>query len=263
MPDLMQSFSWQTAQEIAADLVTDHWLKILCGVLLAVGGAVLAKWKQRRNYHRRQFLERTNLSLNFIEDNTLRIRTLFEVNLPEIIFNDTAREMVLQAARRTTIADPFLRFATHHDAWFVNNSVLNEISERFLDGFVAHDAGLPTELLTYVLGVTCERDGDVRVQKLRVMLAREPMLLAIASGAIQEPEYERPYHHVRWKTLKTMASIYKQQRESSQPDEGRLMRAEIRLRLSRNEDTDSSPMAEPQLNAAVDELKPAPLASDT
>ena len=200
MPELI--IDWQQVQDVAGSLIVDHWLKIVCGVLLAFGGTLLARWKQRRDYYKREFLQRLNLSLNYIEDGVLRIRTIFEMNLGEVLFNQELVNQVLKAAKDKTV----LLKMDKDTQWLVNNSILNEIAERFSEGQIAHERGMPVCIAKYAFCLTCEKDDDVRVRKLRVMLVQESMMDRLLNG--KPPQYERPYHNVRWNTLRDMAKAW-------------------------------------------------------
>jgi hypothetical protein len=182
----------------------DNWdqLALLATIVLVL----LAYWKSRSVWKTRDFLGRINFSLNYIQENGLKIRTLQESNIDEILLNNShGRRMVLRAAGRTTLKKPFLELPKR-DAWIVLNSVLNEISEQFADGFLAVAAGLPTRTTTFLFGITCERDRDVRVNKIRVMIIERSLLEKI--DELVEIEFESPNHHVRLETLKTMRAIH-------------------------------------------------------
>lgn len=200
------TINWQQIQEVLGDLIVDHWLKILCGVLLAFGGTILAKWKQRRDYYKREFLQRLNLSLNFIEDGVLRIRTIFEMNLGDVLFNQELVNKVLKAAKEKDV----LLKMDKDTQWLVNNSILNEIAERFAEGQLAHAQGITVSTEPYLFCLTCEKDDDVRIRKLRVMLIHKNMIDRILDPDSKMPNFERPYHNVRWDTLRQMAKAWKE-----------------------------------------------------
>lgn len=198
---------WQQLQEFIVDLINDHWLKIICGLLLAAGGAYMRRRKQRAEYLRREFLQRTNASLNYVEDGVLKIRTIFEMDLKSILFNDELIARTLKAAQLTTKEQPFLVLGDAQ--WLFLNSALNEMAERFAEGQMAADMGQPCVIHRYILGGTCERDGDVRTRKIRIMIARADFLDKINAGGFENrPHFEATHHHVRWKTLLKMAELY-------------------------------------------------------
>jgi hypothetical protein len=67
------------------DALIAHWAKILLPLLGIVFGAWWGKRRARREWARRQFLNRINVSLNLFEDGYLRLRTLSEKNLERVL----------------------------------------------------------------------------------------------------------------------------------------------------------------------------------
>jgi hypothetical protein len=190
----------------------DNWDQL--ALLATICLVLLAYWRSRSRWKTRDFLGRINFSLNFIQDNRLKIRTLQENTIDDILLNNThGRRMMLKAASRTTLEKPFLDLP-EKDAWIVLNSVLNEISEQFADGFLAIAAGLPMRTTTFIFGITCERDTDVRMNKIRVMIIERSLLEKI--DELDEIEFESPNHHVRLDTLRTMREIYLDKNRRSQ-----------------------------------------------
>ena len=86
------------------------------------------------------------------------------------------------------------------------NSVLNELSEEFAEGFLAASMGAPTKAATFVFAITCEKHRDVRMNKIRVMIVEKSLLLEI--DKLSEIEFERDSHHVRYHTLNMMRELY-------------------------------------------------------
>jgi hypothetical protein len=151
-------------------------------------------------------MTRVNFSLNYVEANKLKIRTLRETDVDRILLgNRHGKRVVLRAARRTTADQPFLRLPKT-DSWIVLNSVLNELSEEFAGGFLAASMGIPTKAATFVFAITCEKHRDVRMNKIRVMVVEKSLLLEIDKFA--EVQFERDSHHVRHQTLKMMRELY-------------------------------------------------------
>mgnify|MGYP007073183572 CR=1 FL=1 len=199
---------WQNAQELVSEFVSEHWLKVLVIIGATVLGWIIKKFVDRRRWYRRQFLSRVNFSLNIVEGGYLRIRTLIEKELKEVLLdNAQAMRIVLKTSRQTTVQDPFVPLPKD-EAWLVLISILNELAEKFSAGTLAADMGVPVRKETYVFGLTSEPDPDVRVRKLRVMIIREELLRQIAAGKVPEPKYEAPTHNVRWKTLGEMGRRY-------------------------------------------------------
>jgi hypothetical protein len=199
---------------VVTEWISDNWFKALSLAAIAVVTAIWARYQASRAWRRRQFLKRVNLSLNFLDGDMLRFRTLFELELDSILLgNSAAVRIVLRAARRTRPGQPIMEFPPD-EAWHIMNSVLNEISERFAHGTLAAAVGVPVVRRQFVFAMTCEKDKDVRWMKIRIMLIAENLLERIASSAIPKPNFEAPHHSIRWNTLNTIAACYKTERQS-------------------------------------------------
>jgi len=189
---------------VVIEFLENNWEPLATVVTLIV---VLATyWKSRAMWKARDFMTRVNFSLNYVEGNTLKIRTLRESDIRHVLLgNQHGRKLVLRCARRTSRAKPFLQLPKR-DAWIVLNSILNEISEQFAEGFLAASMGAPVQSATYVFGITCERDSNVRMNKIRVMIIEKSLLEKI--DTLGELRFEQKHHHVRQATLKRMREIY-------------------------------------------------------
>lgn len=205
------------------ELLRQHWHSI-AGTAATLLAAAWVWWRARLAWRRRRFLHRINFSLNYIEAGTLRFRTLQESDIREILLNNTyAVKLLMRAVGRTTLDQPLVELPDR-DAWIVLNSVLNELSEQFAQGFLARSMGLPVCAEQYVFAITCEKDPDVRINKVRVMIIaeslldrieqmgqvaadREPAAEKSGPSPIQDLKFERPHHHVRLNTLRKMAEF--------------------------------------------------------
>ena len=67
------------------DLITDHWVKFVSAAAFAAVGWIVARWRADREWRRREFFNRLNISLNSITDGTLKIRTISERQCTEKI----------------------------------------------------------------------------------------------------------------------------------------------------------------------------------
>lgn len=190
--------------EALNDLITDHWAKLLLGALVTVGGWIWARYRANKEWKRREFYHRINVSLNSIHDGTLRIRTLSEKPCSEVFLNDSAVRTLVERAASTTVADPIIPLP-QNEMWFYLNAVLNELSEQFAAGLIARDAGQPTKSTQYLICLTCECDGAVKTRKVRAMVIRKDLLKALPE---ETPEFESEVHQIRWKTLQWMAEQY-------------------------------------------------------
>jgi hypothetical protein len=180
-------------------------------LISTVASFVFGRWwgnrAARRDWQRKEFYNRINISLNILADGKLKIRTLMERPLAQVFSNKIAEEKVMAASRRTTVANPMLPIAKE-DCWYLLNFVLNEVAEHFSAGHVRQDAGEPVKAVTYLICLTCEVVGDERIRKTRAMLIRKDVLENFPYKD-QLPELENPWHETRVQTLRTAAELYK------------------------------------------------------
>lgn len=197
-----------TTLSVVESLIRDHWPAIVVWLLGLALGAWWGRHRARRQWERKEFLHRLNVSLTTIEDGVLRIRTLLEKDIFAIFLNQQAVQRVLDAARHTTETDPILPVAKE-DAWYLLNAVLNEISERFAPGLLKRDMGLDVTSTRYLVCLTHEVAGRVRTQKVRAMVVRRHLLEHLPA---EMPRFEDPNHVTRWGTLQRMAEAYRTRR---------------------------------------------------
>jgi hypothetical protein len=184
--------------------IREHSSKLTVAALFAFLGLAIGRWRARRAWQKRDFLNRLNFTLNIIEDGRLTIRTLMEKPCEDVFMNQAAVEQVLAAARQTTAVSPFLPLA-QEDYWFYLNQILNELSEKFAEGALKRDLKLPVTSARYLISLTSESVGEIRTRKIRAMLIRKDHLVNLAEAA---PEFERPHHSTRWDTLQKMKVAY-------------------------------------------------------
>jgi hypothetical protein len=158
------------------------------------------------------------------------MRTLLESPVREVWVNDYGVKRVLQSADRTTAEQPFLRFADVADQAFVDRAVLNVLSEKFADAYLAEALGLPVRAEVYRFATTFERYGEMRTYKLRVLIVREGDLTAgifdpEAGGALHDEP--RDIYRVRLQTLRAMHDWH---RKAGQPGVVPLGRVVLGLR---------------------------------
>ena len=186
------------------DQLSDHGIKIAVAAAFTILGWLFGRWKAARDWRRREFFNRLNISLNSIIDGKLLIRTVAEKSCEEVFLNRVAVERLLQAAQNTTPNDPLVPLIPD-DRWFYLNAILNEVSEKFSAGLFLREAARPHDAVRYLICLTNECDGDVRTRKIRAMVIRRDRLLSLPA---EQPALESPHHSVRWKTLQHMQKRY-------------------------------------------------------
>ncbi|MCA9090771.1 MAG: hypothetical protein KDA90_19285 [Planctomycetaceae bacterium] len=188
--------------DLLVENAKEHYLKaVLAGAGMCIGW-IIGRWRARRNWERREFYDRLNVSLNLISDNTLLIRTLLEKRCEEIFLNTAASKTVIDAARNTTLQDCLLPLKKE-DYWYYLNAVLNEISEKFAEGPMLRAMGQQVQCQKFTICLTSEADGNLRMRKVRAMVIGETLLSNLPE---EPPRFESPHHDTRWKTLKQLAA---------------------------------------------------------
>jgi hypothetical protein len=182
----------------------EHAVKIVTGFVLMAVGWYIGKWRARAHWKKQEFLDRLNVSLNTIDNGTLKIRTLSEKRCEEVFLNSVAADTVQKFARQTTANDPVLPIPLN-DTWYYLNAVLNDLSEQFATGLMKRDMGTGVCNATYLVALTCESAGDMRTRKIRAMVTRKSLLTNLPA---EMPKLESPNHHTRWQTLQFLAAEY-------------------------------------------------------
>jgi hypothetical protein len=149
------------------------WEQIIAALIILTIGWMWGNWRSIVAWQKKQFRDRVLLALNCIEkqgDKTnLVLRTLFEKDINDVFQNSTVVKIVQKAIEETTENNPILRIP-QEDAWYVLNAVLNRISEQFATGLLRKDMGAPVVSKWYTFCLTFEKEGGLRIQKLRIML---------------------------------------------------------------------------------------------
>lgn len=187
-----------------SDELAEHWMKMVTAALFMGAGWYFGKRRAHRQWEKREFFDRLNISLNRISDGTLRIRTLVEKSCEDIFLNSVAANRLIATAQKTTADDPIVPL-DQDDIWLYLNAVLNEISEKFAAGQLHLDMGLPTRTERYLICLTNECEGALRTRKIRAMVVRRSLLTNLPQTA---PKFEHPNHATRWRTLGQLAREY-------------------------------------------------------
>jgi hypothetical protein len=246
------------------DIIND-WPYLFSGVTGFVVLTIMTWLSYVRGQHQRNleliascFPNIINFSYNFMEDGTLRFRTLFETNMHEICQSPELVRIMQMAADNCTEEDAF--FSDRADpaekekklslsgriweriwpelSWdraseHLHQGILNALSMWYSEGHFGHallgivdpDTGKPkhqnicTVTETFCFGLTCEKNPDVRVQKIRVMIAAKDFLKHQVDHNGPPPQFERPGHWVRWETMCTMKRHLERQEEAAAKNE--------------------------------------------
>lgn len=192
------------------DAVLAKLPSLIAGGLISVVSFYLGRWwgrwKAGREWRKKEFFNRIIVSLNIFADDYLKIRTVMEDSLETVFLNQIAIDKVLRAAKMCTVDQPILPIEKA-DRWYLLNFALNEVAERFAQGQVRQDAGLPVTKIRYALFLTCELVGEERIRKIRAMLIREELLRDFPYMTTM-PKLENPWHEDRIKTLRQAVALY-------------------------------------------------------
>jgi len=177
------------------------------GFFGSVISGIFTWYHSREKWRTRKFHRRILLSLNTLQNGSLRFRTLFEKDIEQVLLNnDHGVSIVMSSLKQATEENPFIPLPDR-ERWFILNPILNIISEQYSYGFVAKDMGIKTKSCWFVFGLTFEK--EVRFQKMRVMMIQESVLKEIKD--MKTPKFEHPAHCQRWSTLKQMSKLYEEQ----------------------------------------------------
>lgn len=187
-----------------SEFVND-WASVI-GFLITWGGLLYVYLKKRSRWARKNFTEQVNFSLNYIENGRLQLRTLLEDTALRVWLNEFGVKKVLSAADRTTVEQPFMSLDDPDDMAYLLRAVLNVLSERFAEVFLARAMGNQVPTREFIFGITCEKYGDLQTQKVRVMLIRRQVLEEMfADPTVAEGlELAMPTHRDRITTLREM-----------------------------------------------------------
>ena len=169
-------------------------------------GRYYGRWKARREWQSKEFLNRVIVSLNIFSEGTLKIRTVLERSIEEVFLNPIAIEKIQYAVKRCTSESPILPIPKE-DRWYLLNFVLNCVAEHFVAGQIRLDAGEKVTVVRYALFLTCEVVGDERIRKVRAMLVRRDLLVDFPFPDAM-PKLENPWHADRIKTLRRAAALF-------------------------------------------------------
>jgi hypothetical protein len=173
-------------------------------------GILLVFMQKRRHWGKKQFLGRVNLSVNYVLDGRLAMRTLGERDASAIWPNEYGVSLVTRAAHKTTLDQPFIRLRDQKDVAFINRAVLNAVSEQFAPAYLAQALGVPVRTATFLFALTYERYENIRTLKLRVLLIEEEPLRRLFGPAqeVNRLDVKDAVYANRLQTLRLMHELY-------------------------------------------------------
>ncbi len=190
-------------------LLDNVWGNIAAALVLLALGWFWSRWHTLRMWQTKQFKDRMVLSLNTVQKvdgkYKLTLRTLFEKDVYEVLQNRSMVRIVEHAIDQVTPENPLLKI-DKENTWYVLNAILNKIAEQFDDGILRRDMGLDVTTKRYVFCLTFEKEGGLRMQKIRVMLIQKESLLEFPESG--EILLESEKHSTRIQTLRLLKQEY-------------------------------------------------------
>lgn len=154
------------------DVVHSSALGLANAIVISVVTAFALSVTPWLEWYRARFESRLNISLNRFVNGMLRIRGIDEKDVKYIVLSPHARKLVKKAAKKTTRADEFLRFDNERDAWMVYNEIVVKISKIYAAEILFADIHNLEAEAKFLIAITWERDADVKIQKLRVIMVK-------------------------------------------------------------------------------------------
>lgn len=109
------------------DYVQGNWPELLWIVTAAGAASYIAGRRPRSRWRKREFLDRLNVTLTSIDDGTMRIRTILEMDCEEIFLNASAAK---------AIVEPRYESPSHSTRWTTLHKMADQYAKtpyRFLD----------------------------------------------------------------------------------------------------------------------------------
>jgi hypothetical protein len=211
------------------DFLKQIWHEIsphlaMLGFVATWFGIGLVYLRRRSEWRRKSFLNQVNFSMNYIEQGGLHIRTLFETTVAEVWLNHYGINQVTKAAGRTRPDQPFILLDNPDDMDFVKRAVLNTLSERFADAFLARSLNRPVISATFCFALTYESYADMRTRKFRVLIVEVEALKRDFTRSTDGTELlvDESRHRDRLEVLRTMRDLYLGIKKSDVPILGEL-----------------------------------------
>jgi hypothetical protein len=204
------------------DAMRPHWNTLALTVTWL--GIAVVYLRRRAHWRRKTFLAQVNFSLNYVVGRHLAMRTLIESPAHEVWLNDYGVHMIFAAAQKTTVEQPFILLRDAADRDFVNRAVLNVLSERFAEAFVASALGIPVRSGTFLFAITCEKYDKIRTLKLRVLVIQEDALAELFGPANRAAalEVNNPIYRARLETLRGLYDLHLKDQGQERPALGRV-----------------------------------------
>lgn len=188
------------------------WIEIFGAICVLSIGWLWGRWRSGVAWKQKRFTNRVVLSLNSLtyqevesEGKTtkkpvLQLRTIFERDAIYVFQNEIMAEILNKCIKKVEPSDCLVHFAKE-DSWYMLNAILNQICERFADGLLKKDMGMPIETRWYTFCMTYELEGSIRTHKPRVMMMEKEAFDNFPDDDPKNFVLEAETHTTRVKTL--------------------------------------------------------------
>lgn len=179
-------------------------------------------------YTKRLFLDQVTYSANIIDQKTnetgsdkwLLIRTIHVIPVNEILPNNILfRLNLLWAIHKCDEMNMFIRMK-RNSMNVLQPAIINGLASVTGASTLNEVSGIKMAHKKVLIAITFERYGDIKSQKIRVMVVSPETLQAINDGSIDiyKLRLESDQHKNRIETLVKMAAIWKKEKISNQEE---------------------------------------------
>lgn len=177
----------------------------------------LAKEKKQQHEDeatlQRDFMEVVQFSLCKLQRDRFTHTTMFEMDLKTLVKGKKAvLKAINEAAAKTTKQCALLHTLQKDDWQQVRGMLLNTLSEKYSDGYVAEELGIAAQKAKFWFCLTNEATGTTK--KLRVIVAKDELLQVVQQhlDAGTQPTVDSRFKS-RWDTVKYMAQLLRERRQ--------------------------------------------------
>jgi hypothetical protein len=194
--------------------LTEHqlrWIQVIVAAVAFISSAGIIRYVVRwYEFRRRVFFNQMVISVNIIDKDCfggkwrffLKLRTLIEDQMCNILDNSILVGLVQKAAKACTEENPILELTDPEDHALLLTKLQNAISHFFAREYmqiVSHSG--QWEFLYPQFCVTCEQYGGIKATKVRVLVYMREAIDLLASLDPETVKLESPHHSDRIRTL--------------------------------------------------------------
>ncbi len=189
------------------------WVQVGLGAIgLVLSLGVIRYFVNLYEFRRRTFFNQIVIGVNILERRAdgsiaLKLRTLIEGNLGEILDNPILEGLVRDAAKKCTEDNPVIELSDAADHALLLTKIQNAISRIFAKEYVLIMLGAKFDVRWVDFVVTCERYGGIKATKIRVLIYAGHDLELVGEKHRESIVLEAPHHRDRVRTLATVARM--------------------------------------------------------